>query len=68
MAADPEALAAELTSISGYVDLFKAAYGDGEQITASLLVNEALATFERTLTSHDSPFTAARTLSLPNAG
>ncbi|HNB51139.1 MAG TPA: parallel beta-helix domain-containing protein [Anaerolineales bacterium] len=54
MAADPEALAGELTAISGYVDLFKAAYGDG-QITASR-VNEALATFERTLISNDSPF------------
>lgn len=54
MAADPEALAAELTAIPGYVDLFKAAYGDG-QITLSR-INEALAAFERTLTSQNSPF------------
>ncbi|GAB4582068.1 MAG: hypothetical protein Fur0022_48210 [Anaerolineales bacterium] len=54
MAADPEALAAELSTIPGYVDLFKAAYGD-DQITLSRL-NEALAAFERTLTSQNSPF------------
>ncbi|NUM46994.1 MAG: right-handed parallel beta-helix repeat-containing protein [Anaerolineales bacterium] len=54
MAADPEALATELAALPGYVDLFKAAFGD-DHITPSR-INEALAVFERTLTSNDSPF------------
>ncbi|NJN45092.1 MAG: cytochrome C peroxidase [Anaerolineae bacterium] len=54
MAADPEDLVTELAAISGYVELFNAAYGDN-QITPER-VNEALAAFERTLTSQDSPF------------
>ena len=54
MAADPEALSEELTTISGYAGLFKAAYGD-DRITPAR-INKALAAFERTLTSQDSPF------------
>ena len=54
MAADADALAAELASFSEYIALFKTAYGDDQISPASIY--EALAAFERTLTSHDSPF------------
>ena len=54
MAADPAALAAELQSIPAYVDLFDAAFGPGNVSFEN--VQRALAAFQRTLISDDSPF------------
>ncbi|MCI0398168.1 MAG: right-handed parallel beta-helix repeat-containing protein [Chloroflexi bacterium] len=55
MAADSEELLAELAAIPEYQALFAAAFGDGEAITLEN-VQRALAAFERTLVSDDSPF------------
>ncbi|MEM8862461.1 MAG: parallel beta-helix domain-containing protein, partial [Chloroflexota bacterium] len=54
MNAEPAILEAELASIPAYVDLFEKAYGP-EAISFEN-VNKALAAFERTLISNDSPF------------
>lgn len=54
MASDPDALIAELRAIPQYVTLFDAAFG-GDAVTIDNL-SRALASFERTLVSNDSPF------------
>jgi parallel beta-helix repeat protein len=54
MAADPDALAAELRAIPEYVDRFGEAFG-GDAVTFDN-AQRALAAFQRTLVSRDSPF------------
>ncbi len=51
-----EALAAELRAIPEYVRLFDAAFGGGEDSVTVDNVVRALAAFQRTLLSQDSPF------------
>jgi parallel beta-helix repeat protein len=53
---DTDALAAELQAISEYVDLFDEAFGDGASAVTFQNVERALAAFERTLITDDSPF------------
>lgn len=52
---DPAEMVAELQAIPEYVSLFEAAFGSGEAITLER-VQQAVAAFERTLISEDSPF------------
>lgn len=54
MALDPKTISAKFSSIKGYRELFKAAYGD-DQITYDRIV-KALASFQRTITSRQSRF------------
>ena len=54
MAADPEAVVSELLAIPEYADLFAAAFGEGD-ITFEQ-VQMALAAFQRTLLTSNSPF------------
>ncbi len=56
MAADPGALVAELRAIPQYVDLFDKAFGGGPAAVTFENAQRALAAFERTLISDDSPF------------
>ncbi len=51
---DTAAMSAEIASFPGYIALFEAAYGDGK--VSEVRVLAALAAFERTLVSDDSPF------------
>lgn len=53
---DTETLAAELREIPEYVDLFDQAFGGGENAVTAENVARALASFERSLLSQDSPF------------
>ena len=53
---DTEALVADLRAIPEYVDLFDAAFGGGETAVAFDNMTYALAAFQRTLISDDSPF------------
>lgn len=56
MAATPDEIEAELRAIPAYVDLFDAAFGGGEQAVTFDNVTRALAAFQRTLLSNNSPF------------
>jgi cytochrome c peroxidase len=56
MAATPEGIEADLRAIPAYADLFDAAYGGGEQAVTFDNVTRALAAFQRTLLSTNSPF------------
>lgn len=53
---DTETLVAELRDIPAYVDLFDQAFGGGEEAVTTNNILFALASFERTLLSQDSPF------------
>jgi parallel beta-helix repeat protein len=55
MAASPDEIEAELRAIPEYVDLFEAAFGSTDSVTYAN-VQAALAAFERTLITNDSPF------------
>jgi len=56
MAATPEQIEVELRAIPAYVELFDAAFGGGEQAVTFDNVTRALAAFQRTLLSYNSPF------------
>lgn len=56
MAANVETMAAELKAIPAYTGLFEAAFGSGADNITPLTVNQALAAFERTLITNNSPF------------
>lgn len=56
MAADPDQLVANLRAIPAYVALFDAAYGGGAESITFDNVTRALAAYQRTLISQDSPF------------
>lgn len=56
MAAAPAEIEAELRAIPAYVELFDAAFGGREQAVTFDNVTRALAAFERTLLSRNSPF------------
>jgi len=56
MRAEPAAITARLGAITGYRDLFKTAFGD-ETVTFSRIA-QAIATFERTLTTRANKFDA----------
>lgn len=56
MAADVDAMAAELRAIPAYVTLFQDAFGDGADSITPETVNQALAAFQRTLITNASPF------------
>lgn len=56
MAADPEALVAELAAIPAYGELFAAAFPEEAQAVSFETIRRALAAFQRTLISDDSPF------------
>jgi cytochrome c peroxidase len=56
MAADPDQLVADLRAIPAYVELFDAAYGGGADAITFDNVTRALAAFQRTLISQNSPF------------
>ncbi len=56
MAADPDALVAELRAIPEYVDRFGAAFGGGVGAVTLNNVRRALASFQRALITDDSPF------------
>jgi cytochrome c peroxidase len=53
---DTDALMADLRAIPEYVDLFEAAFGGGETAVTLDNLTYALAAFQRTLISDDSPF------------
>ncbi|RMH00366.1 MAG: hypothetical protein D6706_04010 [Chloroflexi bacterium] len=53
---DTEALVAELKAIPEYVALFDAAFGGGEEAITLENITRALAAFERTLITNNSPF------------
>jgi parallel beta-helix repeat protein len=55
MAADPDALVAELRATPEYAERFDAAFGDSDAVTIENM-QRALAAFERTLISDASPF------------
>lgn len=54
--ADPATMAAQLAAIPEYVALFDAAFGGGESSVTPENTTRALAAFQRTLISDDSPF------------
>ena len=56
MAETPERLEATLRAIPAYVDLFDAAFGGGADAVTFDHVTQALADFQRTLISDDSPY------------
>ena len=56
MAADTMGTIAELQAIPEYVELFDAAFGEGADSITQVNIVNALAAFERTLISDDSPF------------
>ena len=56
MAETPERLEATLRAIPAYVDLFDAAFGGGADAVTFDNVTQALADFQRTLISDDSPY------------
>ncbi|HSN74039.1 MAG TPA: cytochrome c peroxidase [Anaerolineae bacterium] len=56
MAETPEEIEAELRAIPAYVALFDVAFGGGEQAVTFDNVTRALAAFQRTLLSSNSPF------------
>ena len=56
MAETPEKLESKLRAIPAYVDLFEAAFGGGADAVSFDNVTRALAAFQRTLISDDSPY------------
>ena len=56
MAETPEDLEAKLRAIAAYVDLFDAAYGGGDAAVTFDNITRALAAFQRTLISDNSPY------------
>ena len=56
MAASDEETVSRLKAIPAYVDLFDKAFGGGEEAVTIPHLQAAIASFERTLTTHDSPF------------
>ena len=56
MGANEEDLVAELESITQYMALFESAFGGGPESISLENVQNALAAFERTLVTNDSPF------------
>ncbi len=56
MAADPAVIESELKAIPEYVALFDQAFGGGANAVTFENVQKAIASFERTLISNDSPF------------
>ena len=56
MAETPEKLESKLHAIPAYVDLFEAAFGGGTDAVTFDNVTRALAAFQRTLISDDSPY------------
>ncbi|HSM21268.1 MAG TPA: cytochrome c peroxidase, partial [Rubrivivax sp.] len=56
MGETPEGIEAKLRAVPAYVALFDAAYGGGEQAVTFTNVTRALAAFQRTLLSSNSPF------------
>ncbi len=55
MGAAPEEIESELKAIPGYVDLFEAAFGGADAVSYENVQN-AIAAFERTLITNNSPF------------
>lgn len=53
---DTAEMVTELAAIPDYVERFGAAFGDGAEAVSADNVNRALAAFQRTLISNDSPF------------
>jgi len=56
MAGSDEETVSRLKAIPAYVDLFDKAYGSGADSINAANMQSAIAAFERTLVSHDSPF------------
>jgi parallel beta-helix repeat protein len=56
MAADMDDLVTELQDIPAYVELFDGAFGEGEEGISAENLQKAIAAFQRTLISKDSPF------------
>jgi parallel beta-helix repeat protein len=56
MAADDEETVTRLKAIPAYVDMFDKAFGGGEDAVTIENLQSAIATFERTLISNNSPF------------
>ncbi len=56
MGADPQQMVTELRAIPEYVELFDRAFGGGEEAVTVENVQRALAAFQRTLITNNSPF------------